>query len=86
MLDADLTGTLAIMSGILQGIHEDAKPDVIASARYAADAARLELNKWRQPVRADDKVQGAQGSRRSRSRARARNAKRQPGSLRAGLA
>jgi hypothetical protein len=56
MLDADLTGTLAITSGILQSIREDAKPDVIASARYAADAVRLELNKWRQPVRADDKV------------------------------
>ncbi len=34
----------------------DAKPDVIASARYAADVVRLEPNKWRQPVRADDKV------------------------------
>ncbi len=55
-LDTDLTGTLAIMSGILQSIREDAKPDVIASARYSADALRLELNKWRQLVRADDKV------------------------------
>jgi hypothetical protein len=56
MLDADLTGTPAIMSGILQSIREDAKPDAIASARYSADALRLELNKWRQPVRADDTV------------------------------
>ena len=44
------------MSGILQSIREDAKPDVIASARYSADALRLELNRWRQPVRADHNV------------------------------
>ena len=52
MLDVDPTGTLAIMSGILQSIREDAN----ASPRCSADALRLELNKWRQPVGADDKV------------------------------
>lgn len=54
-INADLAGTLAILSGMLQSVREnDAK--AVAGARFAATALRLELGKWHQPRSADDRL------------------------------
>jgi hypothetical protein len=47
-ISADLAGTLAILSGMLQSIRENDEK-AVAEARFAATALRLELGKWHQP-------------------------------------
>jgi hypothetical protein len=56
LLDADLGGTLAILSGMLNIIRENAKQDVIAGARFGADALRIELYKWQIRKSGNDKL------------------------------
>ena len=55
LLDADLGGTLAVLSGMLQGVREN-DDKAVAGARFAATALRLELGKWHQPRGADDRL------------------------------
>jgi hypothetical protein len=45
LVEADLPVTMAILSGMLQSIREN-DPKAVASARFGADALRLELYKW----------------------------------------
>ena len=48
----DLPATLAVLAGMLQGVRESSGGDnAVAGARWAADALRLELNKWRETRR-----------------------------------
>jgi hypothetical protein len=55
LIDADIAGTMAILSGMLQSVREnDAK--AVEAARFAADALRLELDKWRIRKSSDDKL------------------------------
>lgn len=57
LTDADLPATLAILAGMLQGVREsDGSDNVVAGARWAADALRLELNKWRETRNGDDRL------------------------------
>ena len=56
LLDADLGATLAILSGMLQSIRENTKPDVIAGARFGGDALRIELYKWQIKKGGNDKL------------------------------
>lgn len=53
---ADLPATLAILSGILQGIREGSTEAEIAAARFAVDALRLECDKWRRPPARNDQL------------------------------
>ncbi len=48
LLDADLAGTMAILSGMLQSVRENDEK-AVAEARFAATALRLELGKWHEP-------------------------------------
>jgi len=55
LLDADLGGTMAILSGMLQSIREnDAK--VVAAAKFGADALRIELYKWQIKKAGNDRL------------------------------
>ena len=56
LLDADLGATLAVLSGMLQSIRENSKPDVIAGAKFGADALRIELYKWQIKRSGNDKL------------------------------
>jgi hypothetical protein len=54
-IQADLAGTMAILSGMLQSVREnDAR--AVAAARFAATDLRLELGKWHQPRSADNRL------------------------------
>jgi hypothetical protein len=54
-INADLAGTLAILSGMLQGVREN-DANAVVGARFAATALRLELGKWHQPRSTDDRL------------------------------
>ncbi len=55
LTEADLAGTLAILSGMLQSVREN-NEKAIEPARFAADALRLELERWRVRKSNDDKL------------------------------
>lgn len=47
-INADLAGTMAVLSGMLQGVRENDEK-AVAEARFAATALRLELGRWHEP-------------------------------------
>jgi hypothetical protein len=54
-IEADLGGTLAILSGMLQTVREnDAK--AVAGAKFGADALRIELYKWQLKKTGNDRL------------------------------
>lgn len=55
LIDADLGGTLAILSGMLMSVRED-NPKAKAAAQYGADALRCELYKWQIKKPGNDKL------------------------------
>jgi hypothetical protein len=54
LVTGDLVSTLAILAGMLGTVRENDKGNAVADARFAADALRLELNKWRLPPSKND--------------------------------
>ena len=41
---------------MLQTVRENSEPEVMAMARFAADALRIELDKWRRPPSRNDQL------------------------------
>ncbi len=56
LVTADLAATMAVLAGMLQSVRESAEPGTIADARWAADALRNELNRWRNPPSKNDRL------------------------------
>jgi hypothetical protein len=55
-IDADLGGTLAVLSGMLQSVRESGGLKVRTEAQFGADALRVELYKWQIKKSGNDRL------------------------------